>query len=194
MRAAGEATRGRILEAAGREFAEYGLAGARINRIATRARASKERMYAYFTGKDELFAAVCADVISTVADEARFSAEDVPGYVGRLFDIYVENPYIVRLYDRIALDRPQELEGFRSYGSHVYGTKVDEVRRGQEAGTIDPGWEPGALLSMLLGIARLAAQEHEMLAADGTAPGRPTRAERRAAAVRAAEKLTQLPD
>ena len=39
MRSAGEATRDRILAAGKEEFARYGLAGARINRIATDARA-----------------------------------------------------------------------------------------------------------------------------------------------------------
>ena len=58
MRSAGEATRDRILAAAKDEFATYGLAGARINRIAAQARASKDRLYAYFASKEELFAAV----------------------------------------------------------------------------------------------------------------------------------------
>ena len=51
MRSAGEATRDRILAAAKDEFATYGLAGARINRIAAQARASKDRLYAYFASK-----------------------------------------------------------------------------------------------------------------------------------------------
>lgn len=190
MRAAGKATRKRILTAARGEFAEHGLAGARINRIAAQARASKERLYAYFASKDELFAAVCADTIESSAADAQFSAEDVAGYVGRLFDVFAEgSPDIVRLYDRIALDGPRELDGFRSVGSQVYGAKVEEVRRGQRAGIIDPDWDPGVLLSMLIGTARSMARERALRGIDGTIYGRATLKERRAAAVKAAEKL-----
>ncbi|GII52045.1 putative regulatory protein, TetR family [Planotetraspora thailandica] len=186
MRAAGEATRQRILTEARKEFAEYGLAGARINRIATKARASKERLYAYFADKDELFDAVCAGVIKSTADEVRFSADDVPGFVGRLFDIYIADPDIVRLYDRISMDGTRD---FRSRGGSIYAIKVEELRRGQEAATVDPAWDPTVLLSMLLGIVRLMATEHSLL--ESSADGRPTLEERRAAAVRAAEKLVR---
>jgi AcrR family transcriptional regulator len=58
MRAAGEATRERIPAAAKEEFARYGFAGARISRISAEAKASKERLYAYFPSKESLFAAV----------------------------------------------------------------------------------------------------------------------------------------
>ena len=186
MRAAGEATRQRILAEAKREFAEHGLAGARINRIATKARASKERLYAYFATKDELFGAVCAEVIQATADEVRFSAADVPAFAGRLFDIYVADPDIVRLYDRISLDGTGD---FRSQGASVYGIKVEELRRGQEAATVDPAWDATVLLSMLLGIVRLMAAERQLL--ESSTDGRPTLEERRAAVVRAAEKLVR---
>src|SRR5262249_8402968 len=63
MRAAGHATRERILAAAKDEFTEYGFAGARLNRIASTARASKERLYSYFASKEQLFEAVVAQWI-----------------------------------------------------------------------------------------------------------------------------------
>src|SRR5690606_18846088 len=82
MRAAGEATRERILAAAKAEFAAYGVAGARINRIATAARASKDRLYAYFPGKDELYAAVVERWAAQTTAETALSADDLPGYAG----------------------------------------------------------------------------------------------------------------
>jgi TetR/AcrR family transcriptional regulator len=45
----------KMLEAAIDEFAEFGLAGARVDRIATRAGANKQLIYYYFTDKDGLF-------------------------------------------------------------------------------------------------------------------------------------------
>ena len=41
-------TRSKILEAATGEFARYGLGGARVDRIAARARANKRMLYYYF--------------------------------------------------------------------------------------------------------------------------------------------------
>jgi AcrR family transcriptional regulator len=53
-----EVTRRRILEAATAEFAGKGLAGARIDEIAYRARVSKRMLYHYFGPKDALWQAV----------------------------------------------------------------------------------------------------------------------------------------
>ena len=51
--------------------------------------------------------------------------------------------------------------------------------------------EPGVLLGMLLGIVWLAAHDKQLLGFGETADERPTVEERRAAVVRAAEKLTR---
>lgn len=48
-------TQERILAAALAEFADGGLAGARVDRIARRARVNKRMLYHYFGGKQELF-------------------------------------------------------------------------------------------------------------------------------------------
>lgn len=50
-------TRGRILDAAVREFSENGLAGARTEQIAEAAGVNKALLYYYFTGKDALYQA-----------------------------------------------------------------------------------------------------------------------------------------
>ncbi|MDR5832352.1 TetR/AcrR family transcriptional regulator [Caballeronia sp. LP006] len=51
-------TRSLILEAATQEFAELGLAGARVEKIAEKAGTNKRMLYYYFNSKDELFIAV----------------------------------------------------------------------------------------------------------------------------------------
>jgi AcrR family transcriptional regulator len=48
-------SRERILAAALREFSEHGLAGARVDRIARRARINKRMLYSYFGAKNELY-------------------------------------------------------------------------------------------------------------------------------------------
>ena len=49
------ATRQRILDAALAEFAEKGLAGARIDDIAARGGVNKRMIYAYFGNKEDLW-------------------------------------------------------------------------------------------------------------------------------------------
>ena len=51
-------TQQKILEAATAEFARYGLGGARVDRIASRAGANKRMLYYYFGSKEDLFLAV----------------------------------------------------------------------------------------------------------------------------------------
>ncbi len=48
-------TRARVLDASLREFAEFGLAGARVDRIARRAGVNKRMLYHYFGDKARLF-------------------------------------------------------------------------------------------------------------------------------------------
>ena len=53
-----DATRGRILAAAGELFAAAGFAGTRIDAVAARSGANKRMIYHYFGGKEALFKAV----------------------------------------------------------------------------------------------------------------------------------------
>jgi len=57
----GAASRASILAAAERVFAERGLAGARMDEIATQARVNKALVYYYFKSKEELYEAVVED-------------------------------------------------------------------------------------------------------------------------------------
>src|SRR5437762_3058399 len=54
----GAATYQRILDVATREFAQHGIAGARVERIVAAARTNKAQLYAYFGNKEKLFNAM----------------------------------------------------------------------------------------------------------------------------------------
>lgn len=56
-------SRRRILEAALDEFSEYGLAGARVDRIAERAKINKAMLYYHFTSKEKLYQEVIEDYL-----------------------------------------------------------------------------------------------------------------------------------
>jgi AcrR family transcriptional regulator len=189
MRAAGHATRERILVAAKDEFTEYGFAGARLNRIAATARASKERLYSYFASKEQLFEAVVAQWIEDAPYRVALTAEDVPGYVEGLFDNFVADPRGARLQRWIELEAPSGLSDDHLL-RRLFRAKLAEVRRGQQAGLIDPSWHPMDLLTLLTEtVQSMAASASVISKIVGEERADDSLAERRTAAVEAARRL-----
>ncbi|POM24137.1 HTH-type transcriptional repressor NicS [Actinomadura rubteroloni] len=91
------ATRAALLAAARAEFAEHGVAGARVDRIAARAGVNKERIYGYFGNKEKLFDAVMEIALDEVAEVVASPGDDPVEYVGGMFDVYLRRPDLVRL-------------------------------------------------------------------------------------------------
>jgi AcrR family transcriptional regulator len=106
-----EATRRRIFEAATAEFSARGLAGARIERIATEARANKQAIYLYFGGKEKLFGAVVRAKMGEISHATDIDPDELAESVGRLFDWYREHPELIRLLLWEALETGQEPGG-----------------------------------------------------------------------------------
>ncbi|AYF98309.1 TetR/AcrR family transcriptional regulator [Protaetiibacter intestinalis] len=93
-------TRALLIEAAAAEFSEHGLAGGRVDRIATAAGVNKERIYSYFGSKEGLFAAALADQLSRTVDAVPIGGEDaeaIVDYAGRVFDHLSAHPELARL-------------------------------------------------------------------------------------------------
>jgi AcrR family transcriptional regulator len=174
------ATKARLLDAAFEEFAQHGLAGARVDRIAERAGANKRLLYVYFGNKAELFDLVVGRAISQMAVDVPFDAGDLPGYAGALFDYLVAHPAILRLSGWRQLERPTVTEA----ESVAYREKVD---------AIGPG--AGDFIALVTGAATgwLTASPalHEL---DGGNPFSPARLARyRAALVAAVARLPREP-
>ncbi|MBI3214583.1 MAG: TetR family transcriptional regulator [Mycobacterium sp.] len=150
MRSASE-LRDVIVGAARSEFARYGLSGARIDRIAKSANASKERLYAHFGDKEALFrhvvAADAAEFFSAVAVRPDAVAE----FAGDLYDLAVDKPEHLRMVtwarlEGVPLAEP-ELDGHS-----VRERDAAAIAAAQAAGLVDARWEPRQLLVTMFGI------------------------------------------
>ncbi|WP_051798554.1 TetR/AcrR family transcriptional regulator [Catenuloplanes japonicus] len=181
----GADTRARIVTAAAQEFAEHGIAGARVDRIAQQARTSKERVYAYFRSKEELYAHIASQELAVIAKATQLDAADLPGYAGRLFDHYAAHPEHHRLITWGRLEITTRSDSTTA----VIAAKLDKLRHAQQAGKLETHWDPVDVLALVNQIATTwAAQPDLSKAADEHATDR-TLAARRAAVVTAVERL-----
>lgn len=184
MRRDASATRQRILTEATVEFARYGVAGARVDRIATAAQCNKAMIYAYFTSKDRLFDAVFDAVVVRNVTDVPIDATDLPEYAARLSDQYRTYPEVGRLatWDRLERDG----DGARSATIVAANRhKIDEVARAQQAGLISDHLPPEMLLELLFALAATSF--------DAVAPGQepPSVEERRRMVRDAAARLVR---
>ncbi|APY90348.1 TetR family transcriptional regulator [Streptomyces alfalfae] len=182
-------TRERILTAAMEEFARHGIAGGRVDRIAKLARTSKERVYAYFRGKEALYAAVAAREYVVIADATQMDPSDLPGYAGRLFDYFVARPDHHRLITWGRLELTDTAAVADDPTQAVIARKIGQLREVQQAGQLDPAWDPADVLALVNQIAMTWAAQPELREAAAAHAVDPTTAARRAAVVTAVERL-----
>jgi AcrR family transcriptional regulator len=97
-------TRNEILDVATREFADRGVAGARVDEIAERTRTTKRMIYYYFGGKEQLYVAVLERAYATAREAEREVDVDhlEPGAAIRrlaelTFDHHESHPDFIRL-------------------------------------------------------------------------------------------------
>ncbi|MEV6718072.1 TetR family transcriptional regulator [Lentzea sp. NPDC051208] len=139
-----ERTRRRLLDAALVEFAAYGIAGARMERIARIARCSAGLAYNYYGGKDELFDAVQSEVVGAAVVE--FDARDLPGYAARMYDLQHRHPEFARLATWQRLERR---------GSVSRVAEVEAIRSAQEAGVVSSRFSAEQVLQLVLAVASM---------------------------------------
>ncbi|MFB7873939.1 TetR family transcriptional regulator [Nocardia sp. NPDC056064] len=146
-----DATKARILQAATDEFAAYGIAGARVDRIAKAASANKNLIYVYFCGKEQLFDAVLDAHVTHGLDSVPFTPDDLPGYAGRIFDYCTEHPEVIRLATWHRLERADlDLTGGASPAREA---KLEALAAVQKKNGLGADFSPEELLTFVLGIA-----------------------------------------
>jgi AcrR family transcriptional regulator len=183
-----EATKARLLAAATDEFAAHGIAGARVDRIANTAEANKQLIYAYFGSKEALFDAALTESCTALMDSVPFEPDDIPGYVGRLFDHAVAHPEVYRLVTWAGLERPNAVADFEATS---YSAKLAAITDAQREGRLDASLAPADLLALVIGLAGSWFSASEAVRRfDSRDPWSPNRlAQFRDAAVEAARRI-----
>ena len=146
--------RDRIIDAATAEFALHGIAGARIERIARTARTSKERLYAYFRSKEDLYGAVVAQELTAIADATRLDPTDLPGYAGRVYDYFLAHPDRFRLvsWGQLELDDKRDIDQDNPLQTS-FRHKIEQLRGAQQAGHLDAAWDAADILTLVTQLA-----------------------------------------
>ncbi|MFC8847076.1 MULTISPECIES: TetR family transcriptional regulator [unclassified Micromonospora] len=187
-RASTDPTSDRIVAAATAEFSRYGIAGARVERIAKAARTSKERVYAYFRSKEQLYRFVAGRELAAMAEAVLLDPTDLPEYAGRVHDHFTRHPECWRLmmWGQMELSpgqTPQD-DPLQESVNH----KLEQLRKAQESGHLDPAWDPQDILVFVSQLATswAAAESTLTLAGEDRAA---FMAARRAAIVAAVQRL-----
>lgn len=164
-------TRRRILAAATAEFAEHGLAGARVDRIAAAAACSKERLYAHYGDKESLFTAVLNASFAHLGEAASADFDSVEDFAVAVFDHLVDNPANQRLLAWARLEQRHDWAASFGVLESVRATSVGHLERlvgagravdataesggpAASAATVEaPPWSPDDLFALVLAIA-----------------------------------------
>ena len=179
-------TRARILAAALDEFSAYGVAGARVDRIAATAGCNKNLLYVYFGSKENLFTAVLDQHLVRVYEDIPFTPDDLPGFAGRVFDFAMSRPELMRLLAWSTLEPSVQALQSRA-ASH--DAKVAALAAAQDGRRLGAEFSPAFLVTTVMSIASSwsAASPFGPALSPGQAPGP---AELRDQIVRAVGRLT----
>lgn len=145
-------TQQKILEAATAEFARYGLGGARVDRIASRAGANKRMLYYYFGSKEDLFLAVLEAAYEGIRSAERaldLEHADPREALKRLVEFTwrysLRHPEFQSLLASENMYKGHHLERSRRVHrlhSPLVGTLRDILRRGERLRLFRPGIDP----------------------------------------------------
>jgi TetR/AcrR family transcriptional regulator len=160
-----EESRAAILQAAAKEFAEQGIAGARTDAIARAARVNKALLYYYFRDKETLYGAVLDDAfgrmkaaIFQVLDSNLPPREKILAYVGAYFDFVASNQIYPKLMQREMMrarvgDSLHIERLVKAYFQPIYQRVGDLLRKGIASGEfrkVDPAHFVPSMIAMIV--------------------------------------------
>jgi AcrR family transcriptional regulator len=151
-----------ILDAALAEFADHGLGGARMDRIAERAAVNKRLIYYYFESKESLFLAVLERAYEGIRSaEQRLEltqvepTEAIRRLIAFTWNYYLEHPEFLTLLNSENLHRARHLKRsskIPAMHSPLVQTLADVLERGHKSGLFRAGVDPVQLYISIAGL------------------------------------------
>ncbi|MFJ9180068.1 TetR family transcriptional regulator [Streptomyces sp. NPDC102360] len=166
--ARGSATYQRILDAATLEFAQYGIAGARVERIIAAARTNKAQLYGYFGNKEKLFDAIFFASLERIVNVAPIDAEDLADWAVRLYDEYLARPDLIRLATWARLERRPTGHLVRDHDHHD-DHKLRAIAEAQAAGRVRQG-DPFDVMAVVIAMSMAWSPVSNVYAASAEEP------------------------
>lgn len=164
-----------ILAAARDEFAEFGLGGARMDRIAERAGLNKRLIYYYFEDKEKLFQAVLEQAYRDIREEERTlhledlsPADAVRRLVEFTWTYYLQHPEFLTLLNSANLHKARHLEGSqraRQLNSPLIELLAQILERGRKDGTFRGGVDALQLYVSIAGLSYFYLSNNPTLSA-----------------------------
>ena len=148
-----EQTQLRILEAALKEFARHGFAGARVDVIARSAQINKRMLYHYFGNKEELFRAVLRRKIAQRKAWMADAPQNAFAALPRWAELMASDPDWMRLIQFEALqwgesnrviDEPRRKKDFAN--------GIKWIQAQQATGVVPSQFDPGQLLLSMVAL------------------------------------------
>jgi len=157
-----ELTKQDILVAAREEFCEFGLDGARVDRIAERAAANKRMLYHYFGNKEALYSAVLLEAYREIRIgeqklhlEALAPVEAMRALVGFTFDHFRQHPWFIRLLATENMQRAEfvkQISDIRALHSPIVEQIRTVLAAGQKVRLFRRGVDPIHLYISIAGV------------------------------------------
>ncbi len=164
-----------ILAAARDEFAEHGLGGARMERIAERASLNKRLIYYYFEDKEALFGAVLEQAYRDIrgAEQALHLLDLPPADALRrlvefTWNYYLAHPEFLTLLNSANLHKARHLVAStraRELNSPLVETLGQILERGRREGQFRGGVDPVQLYVSIAGMAYFYLSNNHTLSA-----------------------------
>lgn len=168
-------SQGTILAAARDEFAEYGLGGARMDRIAGRAGLNKRLIYYYFEDKERLFQAVLEQAYKDIREQERKlnlldlkPADALRRLVEFTWDYYLAHPEFLTLLNSANLHRARHIQGSkqaRKMNSPLIEMLAEILERGRKEGSFRGGVDPLQLYVSIAGLSYFYLSNNHTLSA-----------------------------
>ena len=151
-----------ILDAARNEFAQHGLGGARMDRIAERAAVNKRLIYYYFASKEQLFLAVLErayEDIRSAEQQLNLAQVEPTEAIRRLiaftWNYSLEHPEFHTLLNSENLHRARHLKRstkISAMHSPLLATLADVLERGHKSGVFRAGVDAMQLYISIAGL------------------------------------------